>query len=435
MTSASWASAVKFCLIISLIAMGAYAFYAAWGVIEWQVISRMKNGHHLQLIPVALFTGIPICSLVFFTLILPLDYNSRKMFLDLPGPRAVGLHYRSSRRRLRKLYLNLRYGRSSSDGIYHALDTKVQEIRIVNIGPGSGTEPIECELQHLQLGDLASTYEALSYTWGPVYDLCSIKLHGNHFHVTKNLEAALRQLRLPNAVRRVWIDALCIDQSNFAQRGQQVLLMRQIYSNATEVLVWLGESTRTSDYAMDFLSQGSRQESAKQWFKSTITDSLSLYEREWYAALLTFRREYWKRVWIIQEVALAAKLRIICGSRTVSWGVAVDCESAWREIEQRGGPQYRDQMADVAGIFTWIRKADLLKVLGNHSMTYDDLNNLERIRLSLLDRRPSSKLLVCKTPRVSASLHGRICVSSDSNVSRGMIHYYTARILFSIKLS
>ncbi|KAH8883497.1 heterokaryon incompatibility, partial [Thozetella sp. PMI_491] len=84
-------------------------------------------------------------------------------------------------------------------------------------------------------------YEALSYVWGPPNFSESISCHGVACKVTPNLLAALRRLRYTNKDRTLWVDAICIRQSDIDERIQQVSRMGDIYSQASRVLVWLGD--------------------------------------------------------------------------------------------------------------------------------------------------------------------------------------------------
>jgi hypothetical protein len=52
----------------------------------------------------------------------------------------------------------------------------------------------------------------------------------------------------------LWVDAICIDQSNIEERNHQVKLMDLIYKNAKIVFMWLGEEADGSDLAMEILS-------------------------------------------------------------------------------------------------------------------------------------------------------------------------------------
>ncbi|KAI0468342.1 HET-domain-containing protein [Xylaria cf. heliscus] len=83
-------------------------------------------------------------------------------------------------------------------------------------------------------------YEALSYVWGDPGDPQHIFFDGGvPFPVTRNLYAALRSLRLPHSGRKLWIDALCIDQSNYEEKNVQLGLMTRVYQQAEKVIAYL----------------------------------------------------------------------------------------------------------------------------------------------------------------------------------------------------
>lgn len=97
------------------------------------------------------------------------------------------------------------------------------------------------------------TYEALSYTWGNPADTEPITLNGQTMHVTRNLTAALLALRNENEDRVMWIDALCIDQTNLQERNEQIRRMPAIYQRATRTIAWLGESDSASLHTMNVM--------------------------------------------------------------------------------------------------------------------------------------------------------------------------------------
>jgi len=153
-------------------------------------------------------------------------------------------------------------------------------------------------------------YEALSYTWGdPSAELRSIWLNGYPFRVTRNLYSALQKLRkpLPNGeqYRFLWIDSLCIDQNNNQDRNHQVSNMGKIYQQAALVLVWLGEQSRYSDQAIDFIEKVHAlwQLGVLEYYSRPRSEHYT--EPEWKAINFLFRKEYWQRTWIIQEIQLA----------------------------------------------------------------------------------------------------------------------------------
>jgi hypothetical protein len=88
-----------------------------------------------------------------------------------------------------------------------------------------GAEDIKYTLLRTTI-DRAPPYEALSYAWGE--DLCQITpQNGTVTMLTTNLYQALRYLQRPYAARVLWIDALCINQEDGAERSKQAQLMGQ----------------------------------------------------------------------------------------------------------------------------------------------------------------------------------------------------------------
>jgi len=105
----------------------------------------------------------------------------------------------------------------------------------------------------------------------------------------------------------MWVDAVCIAQENVFERNHQVGLMSLIYKQAKRVAVWLGPETANSKTAISWLKQiddGSIP--IKQ------CDQLS-YKRNWEAVSDFFEIQYWKRLWIIQEIVLASRVILHCG--------------------------------------------------------------------------------------------------------------------------
>jgi Heterokaryon incompatibility protein (HET) len=114
-------------------------------------------------------------------------------------------------------------------------------------------EVIICELFHITHLMATPYYEALSYAWGTKLASRFILVDGKRLSVTENLFSALHHLRRKHCHRLLWVDAICIDQSNLEERSQQVQIMDNIYQNATNVIVWLGPSTPESKLALRYL--------------------------------------------------------------------------------------------------------------------------------------------------------------------------------------
>ena len=115
-----------------------------------------------------------------------------------------------------------------------------------------------CQLHHANNPDSTSltqqaVYHALSYAWGPEWPKLEITLGAWSVLVRKNLWHFLRQRRQHGDRALLWIDALCIDQSDLGERASQVQLMDRIYKRAQKVLTWLGLSDSDDVAAMDLI--------------------------------------------------------------------------------------------------------------------------------------------------------------------------------------
>ncbi len=126
----------------------------------------------------------------------------------------------------------------------------IDNIRLLRILPRRDEQPtIACHVFDVPLVGSETTYlyEALSYVWGSEEKPRSISIDGCDFAVGENLYAALCSLQHAHLERIIWIDAVCINQDNLVEKGQQVQRMNEIYARARGVIVWLGEPTATSD--------------------------------------------------------------------------------------------------------------------------------------------------------------------------------------------
>ena len=194
---------------------------------------------------------------------------------------------------------------------------------------------------------------ALSYVWGDITKTAPINLDDAEIQITTNLLAALRRMcawALDNEIGLsgfyLWIDALCIDQSNLQEKNNQVSLMRSIYQEASFVTMWLGEEQDDSRLAMSSIETWGKAFSAAQRTpddRSRVAAALATVHEpfdgsSWKAIRKFLHRPYWTRIWIVQEVALAQRALLVCGESTLEsvyfWS-AVGC---WESIIQPDMP-------------------------------------------------------------------------------------------------
>ncbi|KAB8263574.1 heterokaryon incompatibility protein-domain-containing protein [Aspergillus pseudonomiae] len=181
-------------------------------------------------------------------------------------------------------------------------------------------------------------YEALSYVW---YDgeesrdkePRSIILNDCIFPVTRNLFAALVHLRNHQLDRVLWIDAVCINQSDNDEKERQIPFMRTIYAQANCVIVWLGEARDNSDEAFErirFLAEdglkhqsfsdgGMTDDSSDEVFSTDSDEFLADVSTvqnttiEDCACSMLLQRNWFRRIWVLQEVGVARCISIMCG--------------------------------------------------------------------------------------------------------------------------
>ncbi|KAH6664292.1 heterokaryon incompatibility protein-domain-containing protein, partial [Halenospora varia] len=104
---------------------------------------------------------------------------------------------------------------------------------------GSHSDEIVCHLKSANLEERPS-YVALSYVWGDPSIKVLITCIGRQLTVRANLASALRRLREASNWGIFWVDALCINQADVAERNTQVRIMRDIYGQARLVAAHIG---------------------------------------------------------------------------------------------------------------------------------------------------------------------------------------------------
>lgn len=210
-------------------------------------------------------------------------------------------------------------GPSNRNGpIYRPLDFAQFETRFLRIldlprAPSGIRIRSELVYQHLRA---PPCYTALSYAWGDATQTRYIEVDGILVAVTLSLEIALYRLRTKGELL-LWVDAICINQSDNYEKSQQILRMGQIYARASKVVAWLGPAADDSDLAMEFLQALPSEENG---FAFLLPEEAVDRQRNETSATLEavralYNRPYFKRIWIIQETAKANAVQLWCGTR------------------------------------------------------------------------------------------------------------------------
>jgi len=202
-------------------------------------------------------------------------------------------------------------------------------------------------------------YAALSYVWGDEKNKSTIIVNGHEMKVTRSLGAALRAFRDGSEFHSnvgLWVDAICINQTDVEERGRQVRKMRDIYGKAWTVIAWLGEEGEQSDKAIQLVQSLSEFHNTVTSSGSDLVSRLSenpsyLVNGSWYALNRLMARPYWYRLWIIQEIVMGASTMVLrCGTSSIDWnsfcsGIEILQEELWlvkdellqRDVARAGG--------------------------------------------------------------------------------------------------
>ncbi|KAJ9157476.1 hypothetical protein NKR23_g289 [Pleurostoma richardsiae] len=270
---------------------------------------------------------------------------------------------------------------SSASALYAPLrlSDSDDEIRIFELIPRKtdDAEPIACHLFKISLKAASAQYIALSYIWGDDAVTTDIVVNGFTVPVTTNLEAALRRIRNTNMCSRlishneecggntdgnkdggplpIWAAAVSINQEDIPEVNMQVPKMGSVYGRANNVLSWLGEDdilkssfplirgvsqhldhpmmkgeerksptkVRVMEYGEGIVGAFSEaDEKALLWLIQE--PGLDHWQGLGYVALTSFASsEYWRRVWILQELVLARSDHsniFMCGEEWMTFG-------------------------------------------------------------------------------------------------------------------
>ena len=245
----------------------------------------------------------------------------------------------------------------------------VGSIRLLSLLPDDDpNSPLTCQLIDHVLrkphdDGRPDLFEALSYVWGSSETPCAISLvipsrPGvlSTLPITSSLHTALLRLRGRTVPRFMWIDAVCINQEDMGERASQILLMTEIYCRANRVVVWLGEAEDGGDVALDQIRSAAIPEAIREdwgmvfdrrdaeaggselagshngnwnWNsedndtnrggsngedkeEQTVSDNASHR-----AVLSLLQRPWFRRIWVLQEVAAARHILVKCGATEV----------------------------------------------------------------------------------------------------------------------
>jgi hypothetical protein len=228
---------------------------------------------------------------------------------------------------------------------HQPIPTESDDIRLIRFINEETIEIIHTPLEK------APEYRALSYAWGDKRDRCTdpirvaitepressgessasvsassgststIRRRKKHrsMDVTLNCQLALRRIFEDDSTTAVWIDAICIDQSNKLELNHQVKRMSRIYSMARKVQIFLGPDTEMSELGFAYIKRERKHIDSghSPLLHNSYEHFANSKEKKGLEEILS--REWFSRRWVLQEVHYARVAEVICGSHTLPW--------------------------------------------------------------------------------------------------------------------
>ncbi|KAI0202586.1 heterokaryon incompatibility protein-domain-containing protein [Astrocystis sublimbata] len=306
-----------------------------------------------------------------------IEYKLLNKTLEEPAPRARRANaHRPSPGEL----LRIAAGRSFSAQLERENEQQFQysklddgEIRILRLYQSKHPdEPLRADLFKRKPEDVEGRYEALSYCWGTqkatynihLRDLNAIAPDGKptntpntpramwktavnaishiDFKIRKNLYEALFRLRSKYRDVYLWVDAICIDQSERGkvEKAKQLAMMARIYNMASNVCVWLGEGYDGAEIAFNLI----RDIMNYRNFDEMILDTK--VKDGWKNLISIMKAPWFSRRWVIQEIALSRDASLHCGDRILHWDDFADAISLLMEKIELIRDTFKDDVFD-----------------------------------------------------------------------------------------
>lgn len=213
---------------------------------------------------------------------------------------------------------------------YQPLETD-DTIRILQLDPATDIKaPLSGSLAHCSILSPDSSYYAISYVWGQQDFHEDLELHDHdgdtsYLRITPNVSDVLRRFRARNrsSQRSIWIDAICLNQDDTAEKAHQIPIMGRIYEQALGVLIWLGREDRHTAGIFAFLHEAisapppGDREAELEMLK--ITARHLPHDSNPFADDFC-RRPWFSRRWIVQEAWLACRSSstVFCGHHAIN---------------------------------------------------------------------------------------------------------------------
>lgn len=187
---------------------------------------------------------------------------------------------------------------------------KIPRVRCASKPPRlqGSSQPIRGSLQTFTVDAECPRYQALSYEWGLPSDKLDILVDGSLLQIWISLANFLYYFRASDLVDEyIWVDQICINQTDIPERNFQVSLMDEVYQRAFRVIAFLGSGSHTTS-ALQYLVEGLHRNIRFFWREKPETLKQCRY---------VYEASIWTRLWIQQEIFLAREVVLMAKDTTI----------------------------------------------------------------------------------------------------------------------
>ncbi|KXJ88519.1 heterokaryon incompatibility protein-domain-containing protein [Microdochium bolleyi] len=216
------------------------------------------------------------------------------------------------------------------------------EIRLLYSATEPNTDEVTWTLRAERLlrpeGEPPLMYDALSYTWGDLGQTYPLTCGGRELQIHKNLKSALPYLARRESSLPIWIDAVCINQADDAEKAVQISMMHQIYRQAEMVWIWLGAlqiGPEVLALLQKLIAIGPELASVYRLGNTCDPIELGLPAVDapiWQQVAEIICNKWYDRLWIVQEAALPRTVRFLCGATAIPWDTLEQVTEMYLEI-------------------------------------------------------------------------------------------------------
>jgi hypothetical protein len=205
---------------------------------------------------------------------------------------------------------------------YTYLPLAEDEIRLLSVQKRDGETVYE--LIHVQF-DKAPRYTALSYCWEDQSPDQPLNCAGSTLLVTANVKNFLSYFCTQAEPQYIWIDGLCINQTDISEKNHQVGFMKSVYTKASKVVIWLGESNDSINDAIRQIPYVLPSAATYRGTKSGFDDALKSYgipirgSLFWEGIETLLSKPWFSRLWTFQEAVLPKNVEVRCGKDMLSY--------------------------------------------------------------------------------------------------------------------